>query len=185
MKKLMMMSVICATTLVFAQQQEQSNAPEAAPECKCGCSAKKLPPPPCAKAEGCRRGMQCPQKEGFPPKCGPKAECGAQRPAPALPRIKKCDCSPDCKGVIILPANSTEGEPLFKDAQMVPCERKEGFRRGPRPGCPRMNGPCPGARQECNKLPPPPPAMPTSPEGGEQATVPAPEAPAPEAPVAE
>ena len=54
------------------------------------------------------------------------------------PRVKKCDCCENCKGVILLPPNSTEGEPLFKGRDRM-------HQRPGRPGPgPRHGGPRPG-----------------------------------------
>ena len=62
-----------------------------------------------------------------------------RRPGMRGPRAKKCDCCENCKGVIILPPDSTEGEPLFKGRERMsrspgeagPGRHRGGPRRGP------------------------------------------------------
>ena len=61
-----------------------------------------------------------------------------------MPKFKKCECCPECKGVIILPPNAEEGEPLFK--------LFGGEGRGPRPefkGRPGCKGPKCGEGPKC------------------------------------
>lgn len=130
MKKLVAMTAICVAGMVFAQEPAAPEAavPAGAPKCECAegtpcqCGAEKKAPAPGEfrrnrgqRGEGAVRGKR-----------GPQGERPAMR-RPPMPKVKKCECSPECKGVIILPPNATEGEPLFK---VVPPPES----MGPRPG---------------------------------------------------
>ena len=166
MKKMIAMSAICMAGMVFAQEPvapAEGAAPAEPP--KCECAAGK----PCECAQPCKCGeeMPAPRKGELRHNRGPKGEggmrqgrgpngMGPEARRPPMPKFKKCECSPECKGVIILPPDSPEGEPIFK---LFP--RPEG--NGPRP---EGRGPRPGMRNRHGK--------------GPQAPV-APEAPAPQA----
>ena len=181
MKKMIAMALMCAAGFAFAQEAAQPEAPQGLPppppppcqmtdrpacpapgpqcacpkdeckcpkpECKCTGECKCPPPPPpfCDKA-----GRPCPP----PPACDKVAPRG-------MPQFEKCNCCPDCKGVIIPEDFFTRGP-------------RHGMKHGRRhgKGHGRM-GPRPH-RHGMRPIPPPPPA----PEAA------APEAPAPEAPVA-
>ena len=109
------------------------------PECKCppkGDKCKCKSGKPCKCGPECKcppKGDKCKCKSGKPCKCGPECKCppkgdkckcdkaagerrgpGEGRHGRRGPKFKKCDCSPNCPGVIILPPDSEEGEPLFK-----------------------------------------------------------------------
>ena len=153
MKKLIAMSALVMAGMVFAQEPE-ATAPEAAPaeppKCECGAGKPCECPKPC-KCGGERKGPrgEFRRREGMQ---GQHRQ-GMQGPhGRHMPKFKKCECSPECKGVIILPPDSQEGEPLFK------LFRGEG--RGPAPEMnrrPEKKG-CPGkpdcpAKGECPDKP--------------------------------
>ena len=157
MKKLMAMAAVCMAGIVFAQEPEVAPAPEAAPaeppKCECVAGKPCECPKPCecgGENKGPRHGEF--RKDG---RMGHRPEMRGPhgRKGPGMhrqgPKFKKCDCCPECKGVIILPPNATEGEPLFKAFG--------GERRGPRPEMkrpemtlPEMKRPeCDGQKPEC------------------------------------
>ncbi len=134
MKKLMMIAALCVSGMVFAQEAEPVPAPECAP-CegqKCECAPDKGPKCECAAGKPCECPKPCKCGEGGERKCpkggefrrpgekgprhGMRGEHGkGDRPMHHRgPKFKKCDCSPECKGIILLPPDSPEGEPLFK-----------------------------------------------------------------------
>lgn len=204
MKKVILAAAMTAAGLLFAQEAAVDAA--VACECKagepcvcgegCACGAQPSAPAvaapaaavpvceckagkPCICGEGCRCGAACsaPCQDG---KCalrgGPNGHRGP-RPHHRMPKFKKCTCCEGCEGVIILPPDSPEGEPLFKlfmKKHDCPCA-KDGTkcecapgaadcgcaaRRGPRPHhhFPKCGGDCPP--------PPPPPPPPPAPADG-------------------
>ena len=120
MKKLIAIAALSMAGIVFAQEPEVAPAPEAAPvpPPQCECVAGK----PCVCPEPCKCGGE--EKKG--PRCGEFRKHGGRHGRPGMrghegrgmhrqgPKFKKCDCCPECQGIIILPPNASEGEPLFK-----------------------------------------------------------------------
>jgi len=132
MKKLMTIAALCLAGIAFAQEPD-AVASATPPADK---PAVEAPKPP-ANRDFRQRGMR-----------------GPQRPAP---KFKKCDCCPACKGIIILPPNATEGEPLFKafgEGPRGPRGERPQFKgpRGPRPDAPKPDCAC-GAACACGKGP--------------------------------
>ncbi len=142
MKKLMTIVALCLAGIAFAQEPD-AVASATPPADK---PAVEAPKPP-ANRDFRQRGMR-----------------GPQRPAP---KFKKCECCPDCKGIIILPPNATEGEPLFKAFGEGPRGPRGEFKgprgprgerpqfkgpRGPRPDAPKPDCAC-GAACACGKGP--------------------------------
>ena len=106
---------------------------------------------PCGEAGSCAKDgpkAACECKSGKPCKCAPECKCadkgdkckcdkgpgeGRRGQGPhgrRMPKYKKCDCSPNCPGVIILPPDSEEGEPLFKLFKEQGGKPGEGMGRG-------------------------------------------------------
>ena len=114
-------------------------------ECKCPpkgpeCGERKCGPrgPECGERKCGPRGPECGER-----KCGPRGpECGERRPCGGddVPRFVKCNCCPECKGLILLPPRGMMRKGGFECGKKGP---KHGF--GPRgnfrPEC--GNGPCP------------------------------------------
>lgn len=179
MKKLIAMAALCMAGVVFAQEQEAAPAPEAAPEapkCECGAGKPCECPKPCKcggeekkgpRGEFRRHGGMHGQRPGMR---GPQGQ-GGRGMHRQMPKFKKCECCLECKGVIILPPDSQEGEPLFK------LFKGEG--NGPRPemkrpqgqkpecgcakpeakeGCPCKKGPACDCPKPEGNIPQPPPA---------------------------
>lgn len=185
MKKLIIAGALGIAGLVYAQEaavEAETSATPVAPAAACQCQAGE----PCTCGEACK----C-AKPQLPPR-GPRPEFRGHRHGPhhgarpphQMPKFKKCTCCEGCEGVIILPPNSTEGEPLFK------LFKKEGeCGCGGKPECGCANGPKPGCAggPECGKgrgpkpgcMPPPPPGfMPPPPPPGFMPPPPPPRQPA-------
>lgn len=104
MKKMIAIGVLCFAGAVFAQEQTAPVA--AAPAATCECKAGK----PCTCGDKCACGEGCPC-------CAKKGPAARRHPGEGRrggPKYKKCACSPDCQGIILLPPDAEEGEPLFK-----------------------------------------------------------------------
>ena len=124
MKKLTMAFAIALATFAFAQEvPTPACACKAGAPCICGEKCECAAKPACACKAGApcvcgKENCDCPK----PPKCGmdkrgfrgkgPGCGMGAQRPDRDVPRFVKCNCCPECKGLILLPpANCRFGMP--------------------------------------------------------------------------
>lgn len=131
MKRLIVIAAICACGMVFAQEAE-APAPEP-PKCECKQGKPCECPPPCECADGEKK-----KDGGEFRKRGPR---GKNAPGNRI-KVKKCDCCPECKGVVILPPDAEDGEPLHKflESQGMRPGGRQG-RRGRRPKARRENPP--------------------------------------------
>lgn len=153
MKKLIAMTALCMAGMVFAQEPEAAPEAAAAQPAKCECVAGK----PCVCPKPCQCGGE--EKKGprgeFRKRDGRHGKPGMRGPEGRGmnrqgPKFKKCECSPECQGIVILPPNASEGEPLFKlfggerrgQRPEFKGRRPEFKRAKPeQPGCPCGQGP--------------------------------------------
>lgn len=154
MKKLMIIATLCLAGVAFAQEPEAPKACPCAGECACGKG------PACDCAQPAAEAPKPPEGKDFRPR-------GPRRP---MPKFKKCECCPECKGVI-LPERPPRGErPGFKG----PRGERPAFKgpRGPKPeaakGC-ACTGECAcGKGPACDCPPPPAPAEAPAPAPAEE-----------------
>ena len=131
MKKLMIIATLCLAGVAFAQEPEAPKACPCAGECACGKG------PACDCAQPAAEAPKPPEGKDF-------RQRGPRRP---MPKFKKCECCPDCKGVILpeRPPRGERGE--FKGSRGERGEFKGP--RGERPAFKGPRGPKPEAAKGC------------------------------------
>ena len=141
MKKLMMVAALAFAAIAYAEEEAapaEAAVPQPAPQCEskegapCKCGDEKIERK-CGEFKGPRHGHHGMHHRGM------------QRGEQGVPRFVKCNCCPDCKGLILLPP----APPAFENGKRPecgkgPCGMKKGpcgMNKGPeKPGCPCGKG---------------------------------------------